>query len=361
MANIGNGLTGAAQGLAAGNAIVPGVGGIVGGALGGLAGLFGGKGKDSAAAQAIQEEIEQLKAIGIPSIEAQKITLEKYKSAGQLTPELEQVFTQGDSELKSIQEDPALRDAQKAAIAKLQDIGNSGGLTLEDRVALSTIQNQANTDDKARQGAILSNMAERGISGSGNELAARLASSQAATNRQANQDLNVAATAQKRALDAILQGGTQAGQLRAQDFGQASTVASAQDRINQFNTQNKQQVNAANTGINNNAQQVNLTSAQNLSNKNTDLSNDQQSFNTGLIQKDYDNRINKAKAIGGLNTDAAKATQDQNATNATAFGNTLTAAGGFGRQLGEYMDSRKKAKAKPIVVAGDGSDTSNIS
>ena len=83
----------------------------------------------------IQQSIDEYKRIGIPSAEAMQLSLEKYRSAGILTPELEQNILQGQTELKGIETDPRLMDAQMQALDELRTRGQ-GGFSIGDRASL---------------------------------------------------------------------------------------------------------------------------------------------------------------------------------------------------------------------------------
>lgn len=139
------------------------------------------------------------------------------------------------SELAKIKTDPALRQAQMNALSKMREIEDSGGFLLEDRAVLNQAQNETARLERANRQGILDGMAQRGVGGSGAELAASLASAQGAANRNSQAGLERAAAAQRRYFDAIRARGDMAGNLRRQDYDEQSNVARAQDRINEFN------------------------------------------------------------------------------------------------------------------------------
>ena len=121
------------------------------GAAGSLAaGAIGNKAAGDAAAAgrnaseaAYLASIKDLEAIGIPSIEAQKIVANQYKSAGQWTPELEQLTQQANSNLLGITTDPSYKASQLKALGQLQDIAANGGMTLSDRATQEKIMHLA--------------------------------------------------------------------------------------------------------------------------------------------------------------------------------------------------------------------------
>jgi hypothetical protein len=151
------------------------------------------------------------------------------------------------SAFEDISSDPRLREDQMASIGALQELVDGGGMNAQDQANLSRIQSQAAQADRGRREAILQNAAQRGMGGSGMELLAQLDSSQAATDRQAQEGLDVAGMAQDRALQAMMQKGSLAGNIRGQDFGEDAQRASAMDAVSRFNASNKQQNNQFNT------------------------------------------------------------------------------------------------------------------
>jgi hypothetical protein len=154
----------------------------------------------------------------------------------------------GPTAYDGISTDPRLQEAQMAALNSLQDIANNGGMTAMDKANLSRVQMQTAQADRGRREAILQNMNARGMGGSGAELLAQLQSSQGATDRQAQEGLDIAGMAQLRALDAMARGGSLAGDIRGQDFGEQEAIARARDAINTFNVGQTNHGNQFNTG-----------------------------------------------------------------------------------------------------------------
>lgn len=161
----------------------------------------------------------------------------------------------GPSAMDGVSTDPALRAAQQKALKRLQEVGDKG-YTIEEEAAMNRIQRQNSQADRGRREAILQNMQARGMADSGATLAAQLQSAQAANENDSQQSQDVAAMAQRRALQAMAQSGQMAGQMRGQEFDEQSRIAAARDAVNQFNTTNS--VNAQfknNSGRNNFTQQ----------------------------------------------------------------------------------------------------------
>lgn len=157
-----------------------------------------------------------------------------------------EAVVQQDSGLSKFKEDARLRDAQLGALTRLQQVASEGGMTAIDRARLNDINNNINQQQQARRQAMMTSAAQRGQMGSGLMYANMLGSEQAANEAASQQGFDVAADAQKRALDAMLGAGKMGGDIRGQDFDIAAQRASAQDRINQYNAELRNQMNRYN-------------------------------------------------------------------------------------------------------------------
>jgi len=229
----------------------------------------------------------------------------------------------GPSAYENIQLDPEALDAQRAALSKLGEI-DQGGLLLGDKVALQEIQDSLAQEDAGRQAAIQQNMAERGMGGGGAELAQRLMSQQASADRAGANSRNVAAMAQQRALDAIMQRGQLGGQMRMQQYGMEADKARAMDEISRFNAGQRQQ-----------AQVVN----QDTANMNTRLAHQQATMKNQLEQQRYDNALNKAGVKSG-------AYQGQNAIDAAGAANQANMYGSIGSAIGQIAGAYAQNNTK---------------
>jgi hypothetical protein len=141
----------------------------------------------------------------------------------------------GPSSLDAYSADPRLRVAQLGAVDELGRVGRAGGMDIGSRVALREAQDETSARERGSREAILQNMAMRGQSGGGAELAAQLTNQQGAAASAASTGAMAAAEARTRALTALTQSGQLAGQDRGQDFGEAEGKAAARDTIGRFN------------------------------------------------------------------------------------------------------------------------------
>jgi len=301
---------------------------------------------------AYEKSVSDLEAIGVPSIEAQQIVSEKYRSAGMMTPELEEAVKLGDSNYGGISTDPRYKEAQLKALDELQGISDSGGYNLSDKAGLEKTIGDINADERGHREAILADARSKGQVGSGSELVAQLMNQQSAADRAHSSGLSVASEAQKRALDAIMQRGSMAGSLRTQDYGEQEKAAAAKDAIAKWNAQNSQSVRGANVDRGNTAQQYNLTNNQRIMDANTETANNDQRYNKGLFQQQFQNNlnVNQAKA----NARAGQASNALAAGNAAA--NTWAKAGqGVGQVItayGQKSQADDDAEKKKLTYEG---------
>lgn len=181
----------------------------------------------------MSEARDYISNMPIPELDKMTYTAVLMKDPEKLTTML-----QGDTRLANIQEDPRLRDAQSQALMQLQERGQDG-YTVEDKAIMQRTMNEALNQQRGANMASDSQMARRGISGSGIDIAGRLARQQAGISSANQAGLDIAAQGRQQALQAMQGAGQLGGQIRSQDWGQKAQVAGAGDAIDKFNTLNK--------------------------------------------------------------------------------------------------------------------------
>lgn len=323
---------------------------LIGGALGLgsslLGGIFG-SGDKAQSQELIAQSLRDYELMGIPPIEAQKLLLEELKSTGQLTPDLEQMVVQGPSAVGGIALDPAYKASQLKALDELSAIGDAGGMRLSDEASLEQALSKVRQSERGSREAIMANARERGVAGSGSELAAQLANQQNSAQNAYGSGLDIAAMAQDRALNAIMQGGELGGKLRSQEYGEKLDAARAADEIAKFNTQNQISTQQRNVMSQNAAKERNLSESQRIADSNVGTRNQQQQYNTGLYQQQFDNQLalNQSKA----NARGNQASNLQNSANSTQqmFGGIGQGLAQIGTQL-SYQDLLKKKKEEGV-------------
>jgi len=351
--------------------------------------FFGGdtSAEDAAALEAIRKQGQLYENLPLPVFE--QLTPEMVEYAGdvqnvavspwfaeapdliqmeRVDPRLASVALQERSNMFNISTDPRLRAAQLDALGALGGIAERGGLTLTDEANLARLQSQVAQADRGRREAILQNMQMRGQGGSGLELLAQMQSAQDATTGAADASRDIAAAAQDRALQAILQQGALGGQIRGQEFGEQADIAKAQDIINAFNAGNLTQGNQFNAAAINRGQEFNVgnvlqTQGQNIANtqQNRQFNAAQgQTAETGTANRAVEvqtGNVNRMQDVLGTRAEAANAAQQFNRFNIPqqTFENRVTRAGGqsgaaqnFAAFQGQRADRKQAAAAETL-------------
>lgn len=326
-----------------------------GSAIGGIAGAAAGASKEAQAQAAQQKAIQYLESVGVPSVEAQKITLQNPEFVYQFHPEAQTAEQLGPSAMQNVSTDPRAAAAQMGALSQLQQLGQDS-FTPEEQAQLNGMRRNAAQSGQAQQASILQNMQQRGAGGSGMELAARLASSQQNAQNQSEEGDRMAAMAHDRALQAMVQAGQLGGNVRSQEFGEGAQKANAADVIAQFNAMNKQNVQGQNVNSANSAAQQEALMKQQAENNRAGTANAQEQYNKQLLQQNYQNQMDKAKTMSGVYSGQADEARKQGAAAATNAAAAGTAAGGllgqaagtkslgdiFGKSSGTSDEEKKK-------------------
>ena len=275
-------------------------------------------------------------------------------------PTLADTYTVDGTAFDGISTDPRLKEQQLAALASLSDIGKNG-MTVQDRANMAKMQAEVGQADRGRREAIQQNMAARGMGGSGMALLAQMQNAQSATDRSAQQGLDIQGMSQARALQALQQSGVLAGNIRGQDFSEQARVAEAKDAVNKFNAQQQQQGSQYNTSAQNAAAQYN-TGAQNeagmynnrgrqaVAGSNVDAANHAQYTNNVTIPgQRFGNSVAVAQGRSGANTATGAAQQGAAARNENRLSNQtqgwFKAADSFANMAGNaYASSDERVK-----------------
>jgi len=306
--------------------------------MGMFSSLFGSSGSDKADKMR-QSAIDAFNAIKTPALSDLQVQLAKYVSAGQLTPDQAEAQLLQSNAFNDIVTDPALAGAQKQALSALQQVGTEGGLTAIDKARLQDITNEQNQVARGRNEAIMQQAQQRGMGGSDINTINQLMSEQAAADRASQQGTDVAAEAQARALQALIQAGQTAGDIRAQDYGEQANKAGAQNAIDLFNKQTLNQTNLYNVDAANKAQAANLANEQSIMNANTGTTNAEKMANANAYQQQFSNEM--SKATGKANTynqwanDAVSADRSEQAADQALLGGAIqTGATALGTAFG---------------------------
>lgn len=287
---------------------------------------FLGGGGDSAAAEIQKRMMNEARSLPLPVLK--EYFPELYQVVAEMNPEMDSAVNLGPSQMQGIATDPSLRQAQLNALARLESMG-LGEQSAEDQARMANIVSDVNSNLQGQQGAIMQNLAQRGMSGGGSELVARQIASQGAANRMADMALDAKAQAERRALDAIIQSGQLGGQMQAQDFQQQSQKAQAADAIARFNAANQQGVQSANVGARNQAQMYNVGQKQDVAQMNVGARNQAQQRNLSLPQQQYENELRKRGLVNQAQQGMADAYRAEAAANRQLIGGAIGAGAKF--------------------------------
>lgn len=239
----------------------------------------GGKDPNKAAIKQQKRQMARLDAIDLPELE--EYILQSPELVGLLGAE-----ELGDTSFEKIQEDESLRQAQLDALRQMQEMGEVG-LTPEERAQRAEMLRESAAQGQAAQKQILQSMAERGNLDSGASLIAQLQANAQQGMDARRQSEQMAADVAQRRRDAINRASGMAGQMSQQDLARQTNLASARDRISQFNAAQRAQ-----TG------RLNLAAQQNIENQQAAIANQQAQVQNQLNQQRFQNELSKATGQG---------------------------------------------------------------
>ena len=263
------------------------------------------------------------KALQTPSVENLQVSVQDAIASGKLDPKMGQAILQDPSFMKEVGANPQLVQAQEQSLQSLQDVGRAGGQDAMTRARMAETMGQVGQQERASREALQSQAQRRGIGGSGVDLAQQAIAQQRGADRAGMLGFQTAADAEQRALQALSQSGQLAGQMRGQQFSEDAQRAQAMDRIAQFNTRHRQQLQEANIGRDMQAQQFNLG----MGERNVDRQMQARYHNTGAYQKDFQNRAQRTQGISGANT-ALSQNRQQTGQMFGRLGGSLMSSGG---------------------------------
>jgi hypothetical protein len=145
------------------------------------------------------------------------------------------------SSVRAENEAPEAVAAQRNALRQLQQVSEKG-YTPEEEAAIRQIQAETAATAASQRAATQEAFARRGIRGGGAERVAAFQTASQAANRAAQQGLDVAAAAQRRALQAMQAQGNLGTNVRGQAYGEAERRAMAQDEKNRLAGQRKAEI-----------------------------------------------------------------------------------------------------------------------
>lgn len=309
--------------------------------MGFFSGILG-IGKDSGAEALLQEATTGLKSLKSPTAEDLTYQLDQLVQQGVITPEQAKTYLQEGTSFSDISTDPRLRDAQMAALSSLQDIANSGGLTAIDKAKIGEITSRLGQEERGAREAIVQRSAEQGRGGTPLELAALLENQQGSATRASQEGADVAAMAEQRALEALTNAGNLGGQIRSQEFGEQSDIASAKDLMARFNAEHLNTSEEANAARRMTAQEQNLAERQRIADANAGIRGENRSIAADAKQTAYENELDKRKSIAAALSAQAQDKIERAKRHDAFIGNLVGTAGTVSAAAVSKSDERSK-------------------
>lgn len=307
--------------------------------------------------RAMQAAMAQLQSVPVPDPETLKVSMQQLVQQGAVTPEDAQAITVQHNAYDEVTGNSTARGAQLGALQDLQDKASAGGLTDTDRAAIqANLDTTANTERGQNQ-AITEDARRRGISGSGLEMAQRLISQQSSADQAGRRGMDIAALAEQSRAKALEDAASLGTTIQGQDVSQQENKAAAANQIATYNATNQQQVTLQNIAARNAAQAANLAEKQRVSDTNTSMENQNRLRNSDLIQTNYENKLNKAKAVASAATGTAQVANQNDAAN-RQYNGDLT--GGILKSVGDFGSSGGYTKLADSLKAGYGAAKDTI-
>lgn len=210
----------------------------------------------------VQEALRLIQNVPVPSRSEMELKLGRAVELGQLDPIQAQQILADETMWKDFAAPPELKAQQYKVLDKLGQIADAGGLDMQAKARLEKIAMEEGQAERGAREAIMQKAAAQGRAGGGLDLAQRLISQQGAATRASSRGTEVAAEAEKRALEALMQQGQMAGQMRSQETDEQARLAQARQAIQQFNVANMLSQQESNIGRQMEAQKAALAEKQ---------------------------------------------------------------------------------------------------
>lgn len=310
-------------------------------------------GKSSDASAAMEQALNDIRAVKTPTADEMKYKIQKLVQAGVITPQQAKTFLQDPNALASMNIDQTGTKAQQEAISSLLEAAQNGGLNPAEEAKMGDIIQQMQTAEKGANDAVLQRAAERGALTGGETIAAQLNNNQNATVNANQNARDLAAESYNNMLAELTSAGSMGQGLQGQQNTQANTVAAATNAINQFNAAQQQAQENFNVGNANQAQAANVENLQNIENQNVANQNAYSQYEAQLPQQVFSDEMQKAGAEAGVGENTAQLDTQQGGQLANLIGGIV---GAGGQAAGSYYGAQKKYKGGEVHEYLDGGE-----
>ena len=298
--------------------------------------------------EAAKKAMEIASKLQKPDFNWQKLTPEEFKVIQQFSPQYTEFVAEQAPQVVEMESEAAkaAKAAQMEALGKYRTLAETGR-DIESDILTSRARQEVGAADRALKAQMLQDIRRRGIGG-GAEIAASLASAQAAGDRGARMAEDAAMEAARRRLEAIRQTGALGGQIRGQEFTEEARNI---DIINEFNRRQaarRQAWAGEQADIANRAQLYNIGQTQTAADRNVELRNlyarENLERENRLKQLEYQAERDKAAMMTGQYGAQADIARQEAQDKSRLIGG-ITEAGMTGLKYG-YESLRDKKKKK---------------
>lgn len=288
--------------------------------VGGLLGFANSEAARRASAAELSKIEDLLNKIQTPNFSWADISPEEYSVVQKYVPKVADYIKEKDPTIVQRTEvGKEGLDAQLSALRRLKQVGESG-VDAQSQLLQEQALKNAQIQNQGQQAQILNNFANRGMGGSGLELAAALSAQQSAGQQGALASQNAALDAYTQRLQALKDSAALGGNIENADTALQAKNAGIINDFNQRAAASRQAYENNSSNILNEAQLKNIGMAQDVANRNVAGRNSAQQLNqqmrNQLQQQNYDNQMAKANTLRGVSSDKSRnimsAAQDQN-------------------------------------------------
>ena len=324
-------------------------------AVGGIAQLINGQianaknAEDRARLSALLAKVQQ------PNFDFSQLKAPEFRVLQQYVPQVAEYVAEKNPQLVKANSEDAVagRDAQRAALQRLRGLSDTGRDAQSDALQEDAMARQQQTNN-SQLASIRQQMQQRGMGGSGNELAMSLSAQQNSAQLGAEGSRDAALSSYRTRLQALKDSANLGADIRQDDVNLESKNADINNSFNQRLAANLNTYNQNRDAVLNDGQRVNIGQNQSAADRtstatyNTSVQN--QSTQNDLRQRQYDNELKKL----GLETGQTnQGVSDRNA--ATTDRNNAISGLGDAAMTGLAYSQRQKKEA-PIKYDDDEND-----
>ena len=306
-----------------------------------------------AAAKAAAKKYEE--SLEAPPGTAPKFTPEEYAQVQQYAPKLAQHIQETRPEMMSEGNSQSEIRAQREGLDAFRNRAMTGKDVISDAQQEEALFS-ADAQAKGRREQTLHDLANRGLSGSGQDLFSQQVGSQQAQVNARQQSLDAAKQAEGRRMDALGQMTNLATNVRGQNRQTEQVNADIMNSYNQRLSSGQNQYNNHTAQIQNNAQEFNIQNNSRINSANTGLRNDTNKTNmmnqyrAEQDLRDFNN--NRALNVANISNKLAANNQDNQSKQNAMINNTVQSGVAAGGQIASGYQAGQERAADRATYGG---------